>query len=65
MSSKLALRLCEYAFMHSARTAHARISRNHELMDALALVWDGSPAHASALAAVIRSLTLLSQGPET
>jgi transcriptional regulator with XRE-family HTH domain len=65
MSSKLARSLCRYVFMHSPRTARERISRAPELMDALAFVWDGSPSHASALAAVIRSLSVLSNSPKT
>lgn len=40
-----------------------RVVANDELMDALAEIWDGTPNHARALAAVIRSLTLLSSAP--
>lgn len=38
----------------------AAVRSNEDLLDALADVWDGTPAHARSLATVIRSLALLS-----
>ena len=39
------------------------VAGNDELMDALKDVWDGTPAHARALATVIRSLGLFKSPP--
>lgn len=57
--SKLAKDICIYVLGASAPKTQSAVSANEELMAALADVWDGTPAHARALATVIRSLTLL------
>lgn len=58
-SSKLARDIDNYVFMQSNLSMRARLASNEDLMSALEVAWDGTPAHARALAAVIRSLTLL------
>lgn len=58
-SSKLAFDLCNYVFQSANGVSRESVANNNELMDALAVTWDGSPSHASALAAIIRSVGLL------
>lgn len=57
---KLFERLCIYASSRLHGVPHARVQENTALIAALAEVWDGTPAHAIALATVIRSLSALS-----
>jgi transcriptional regulator with XRE-family HTH domain len=52
--SKLFDRVCKYVYTVGAPGAN--VGESGELMEALAEVWDGSHAHAKALALVIRSL---------
>lgn len=59
MRSKLAQEICIYVSSKMMKKSVDRVAHNKELMDALASVWDGTPSHAHALAAVIRSLTHL------
>lgn len=61
--SKLAKDICNYVSSQAKSMERERVVANDELMDALAEIWDGTPNHARALAAVIRSLTLLSSAP--
>jgi len=58
-SSKLAFQLCNYVFQSANGVSRESVTNNDELMDALAFTWDGSSAHARALAAIIRSVGLL------
>lgn len=62
-ASKLAKDICIYVSSSAASIDRTSIATNNELMDALSAVWDGTPAHARALAVVIRSLEVLR--PET
>lgn len=57
--TKLLERLCIYASSQLHLNKRPNVSRNAELMAALSEVWDGSDAHAQALAEVIRSLATL------
>jgi transcriptional regulator with XRE-family HTH domain len=61
--SKLLDAVCKYVFSHPHRESDGT-DGNHELMQAISDVWDGTPQHAHALATVIRSLSLL-QAPST
>ena len=58
-----ATRLCEEICLYAERLAGGvsadAVRNNDELVEALRDVWDGSDAHAKALAVVIRSLTAL------
>jgi len=58
-SSRLATDICNYVSQGARGVSRKSVSDNADLMDALATIWDGSPAHARALATVIRSLGLL------
>lgn len=60
MTSKLAKSIGAYALAYSSPVPRDRVVSNDILMEALADTWDGTPHHAQALAAVIRSLSLLS-----
>lgn len=62
-SSKLAADICKYVSQVVTGVSREAVADNDELMDALTSVWDGSPGHARALAAVIRSLALLNTSP--
>lgn len=62
MTSKLAKSISAYALAYSSPVPRERVASSDVLMDALADTWDGTPHHAEALAAVIRSLSLLSDG---
>jgi transcriptional regulator with XRE-family HTH domain len=56
-------KLCNYAgikLFSIAPAYHGNPSENTDLMGALGEVWDGTPAHAKALARLIRDLNLLS-----
>lgn len=61
--SKLARDICIYVSSRTGSMNREKVMANDDLMDALAKTWDGTPNHARALAAVIRSLTLLSSAP--
>lgn len=58
--SRLFNEVCKYVETAARGVSPATVHKNPELMDALAAVWDGTPSHAAALAAVIRSLGALS-----
>lgn len=59
--SKLAKDICTYVLRNASKDDRAAVRSNEDLLDALAEVWDGTPAHARSLAVVIRSLALLSR----
>lgn len=59
MKSKLAKEISAYALACSRPEPRDRVLGNKDLLDAVAEAWDGTPRHAKALAAVIRSLSLL------
>lgn len=52
-------KLCEFLMGSLSSTSVDRVRENSELVEAIAFAWDGSPRHAAALAAVIRSLRVL------
>ncbi len=60
--SKLADEICRYAETLSAGVTRDAVLDNDELLDAICQAWDGSAAHARALATVIRSLAVLGHG---
>ena len=60
--SRVFIQICEYVNTTASKTPRTAIAQNQELMDALACTWDGTPGHAAALAAVIRSLNVLGPG---
>lgn len=57
--SRLSHEICKYVYGVVQGLSIENVRRNEELMAALAATWDGSPKHAAALAAVIRSLRVL------
>lgn len=57
--SKLLPQLCEYVFSKDVGITDERILSEPNLLEAIRLVWDGTPQHARALASVIRSLGVL------
>jgi len=59
--SRLFDEICVYAENIAKKSPADAILSNHELISALQETWDGTAAHASALAAVIRSLSLLNK----
>lgn len=61
--SRLLEEVCLYVESFEGGVTPDLARANEELMAALAEVWDGSAAHAKALATVIRSLALI--GPKT
>lgn len=62
-NSRLAEEVCLYVECISGGVSAEAVRKNDELIDALALTWDGSAAHSKALAAVIRSLAALGSRP--
>lgn len=58
--SKLLDKICIYVSSKTHGVSIESVRENNELMAALASVWDGTPDHAQALSAVIRSLAQLS-----
>lgn len=63
--SKLLAKVCEYVF-YTHKPTGVIPQQSPALMEALAVVWDGTPQHAQALALVIRSLGgLIGQAPLT
>lgn len=61
--TKLLEKLCIYAKNQLPYIDKPDVRKNSELMSALAEVWDGTEAHAQALAQVIRSLARLHPVP--
>ena len=59
--SKLALEVCLYAETLEAGVSLKAVMHNDELLEAVRQTWDGSAAHAKALATVIRSLAVLAK----
>jgi transcriptional regulator with XRE-family HTH domain len=62
-SSRLAKDVCNYAINSVDHVEKSSIAANEDLMNALVETWDGTPAHARALAVVIRSLGVLHPHP--
>lgn len=52
-------KVCAWVMRTPGTVRSAEVLDNKELIDAIAFAWDGSPQHATALAAVIRSLRVL------
>jgi len=57
--SRLAEEVCLFAERFDQGVTLDAVRANAELLDAVRFAWDGSAAHAKALAAVIRSLSAL------
>lgn len=62
--SRLFLAVCIYVEMQSVGVTKDAVLENTELIEALTTTWNGTLAHAQALAAVIRSLGALSLATE-
>lgn len=62
--SRLFDALCVYVRSERKGISADTVRTNAELMDALATIWDGTAEHATALAAVIRSLGALQEHPK-
>ncbi len=58
-ASRLAEEVCLYVEKHEGGVTTDSVKGNEDLVSALTVTWDGSAAHARALAAVIRSLSAL------
>lgn len=52
-------KVCAWIMRSPGAVRDSDVLENKELIDAVAFAWDGSPQHATALAAVIRSLRVL------
>jgi transcriptional regulator with XRE-family HTH domain len=63
--SRLLEEICLFVERHDVGVTADAVRGNDELIEAVRAVWDGSGAHARALAAVIRSLSALRQSPGT
>lgn len=57
--SRLFEEVCLYAERKTQGVTHEAVCQNTELIEALRQTWDGTAAHAKALAVVIRSLSAL------
>lgn len=57
--SRLAEEVCLFVERTESGVSKDAVRRNDDLMEALRVAWDGSAAHARALAAVIRALAPL------
>lgn len=64
-SSKLFRSICVYADSIGQGVSLDAVRANSELVEALAVTWDGSAEHSQALAAVIRSLAVLRPSQST
>ena len=58
-ASRLAEAVCLYVEKYESGVTADSVRGNDELVNALAVTWDGSATHARALSAVIRSLSVL------
>jgi transcriptional regulator with XRE-family HTH domain len=58
-NTSTAHKICAWVMRTPGSVRDADVLDNKELIDAVAFAWDGSPQHAAALAAVIRSLRVL------
>lgn len=56
--SKAFVRLCNYALVEPAPTRPADPASSPVLMDVLRQTWDGTPAHAEALADILRAVDI-------
>jgi len=57
--SRLAEEVCLYLEKYEGGVTAESVKLNEDLINALAVTWDGTAKHAKALSAVIRSLTVL------
>lgn len=64
-ASRLFNEVCFYVERMDQGVTAESVRKNEELIDALQETWNGSSAHAKALAAVIRSTKALSSGMES
>lgn len=62
--SRLFEEISVYVRSASPGVSPGAVRRNEELINALAIAWDGTSQHAMALAAVIRSLGALQKAPK-
>lgn len=58
-ASRLAEEVCLYVEKFEGGVSAESVKSNEDLVNALAVTWDGSATHARALSAVIRSLSAL------
>jgi len=58
-ASRLAEEVCLYVERYEVGVTPESVRLNEDLVNALAVTWDGSATHAKALSAVIRSLSAL------
>lgn len=58
-ATRLVEEVCLYAERYAGGVTTDSVKANDELIDALAMTWDGSAKHAKALSSVIRSLSAL------
>lgn len=62
-AGRLAEEVCLYVERLTGGVTPEAVKRNDELINALAVTWDGSGAHARALSMVIKSLSVLGARP--
>lgn len=58
--SKVLGEIAQFLDVKSLGVTAESVMSNSELIDALAVTWDGTPAHSAALATVIKTLRILS-----
>lgn len=55
-TSKSYLKICDYVFSYGKKISPELVRQNDELINALAVVWDGSDSQSKAIANIIYSL---------
>ncbi|ACT48378.1 helix-turn-helix domain-containing protein [Methylotenera mobilis] len=63
-TSRVFVAICNYVNKYQSGVTTEMVSRNHELLEAIASVWDGSERQSNALASVIRTLGLVMNNNE-
>jgi len=63
-TSRVFVEICNYVNKYQSGVTTEMVSRNHELLEAIASVWDGSERQSNALASVIRTLGLVMNNNE-
>ena len=58
-ASRVYIEICNYVNKYKTGVTAEMVSKNHELLEAVASVWDGSESQSNALASVIRTLGLV------
>lgn len=58
-ASKVYIEICNYVNKYQTGVTPEMVSKNPELLEAVASVWDGSESQSNALASVIRALGLV------